>query len=419
MSGNNTANINSSFVQDEESQKFDSDDDGESGIASGTNPFTDESSEHVLNLSSDQEEDDKSDPEQKMNAFLFRLQSRMAVPDYALTDAVFCVDKPQCSISLGENLPTMDLKEHCAENALIKIRVTEVYSPFQFWFQLIQDENYLNSVNLNLNFYNGSLKDIESYFNHLPNYFIQPGYICVARDPLSRSWRRARIVSKPLTPDENIMIYYVDYGSGGEVPRTDLRFLSRLFAGIPSLALRGCLSHIHPLGPHWPVESIEEFKDIVLDREVYASVTECDHNDKVVFLRLSYNKDIKPSINRLMVEADLAGKSEHYSDRLREFNCGRRLRYLRERLPSFDMLENRAFPMGDEKFEEEFDHLIGSPSFYKDFEVPHLKNPFLFSLQKALEDWMVPYKKEEIVWRNLYKEANQKLEESFKKKCLV
>ncbi|EDW86517.2 uncharacterized protein Dwil_GK14609, partial [Drosophila willistoni] len=147
----------------------------------------------------------------------------------------------------------------------------------------------------------------------------------------------------------------------------------------------------------------------LLNKQLYGHIVEFDHEESIAFMRISQNENMSPSINKQMVEAKLAGESDHYTKKMREFHCGRRIRYMRERLPSFDMLENGCYPMWGEDFEQKFDDIINDPEFYVNYQPPKIKNPFLWRLEKALESWLVKYKEEEEVWRQLYKEANVKL----------
>jgi len=70
---------------------------------------------------------------------------------------------------------------------------------------------------------------------------------------------------------------------------------------------------------------------------VHAHVIELDAEEGILFMRLSQNKDFEFSINKKLVDAKLAGESQHYTQRLIDYNCGRRLRYLRERLPRWEL----------------------------------------------------------------------------------
>ncbi|XP_052849817.1 uncharacterized protein LOC128260675 isoform X2 [Drosophila gunungcola] len=346
------------------------------------------------------------------NDFMQRLQFRAAIPESCLTDAVFMVDKPRDAVALGKELPTLRLQDNCREQDQIMISVCKIYSPFQFWFHFVngfQDTNMLAELNRNIN-HHYNHERMESYSNPLSTYFLKAGYICAANH--RAGWRRARILTTPPKDADWVFIYYVDYASAAKVSPNDLRFLPDWFTDWPALAVRGTLSYVHPLGLHWPPDSTHQFRRLVLKRELHAQVTEMDADAGILFLRLSETKTFDQSINKKLVIANLAGKSDHYSRELIEYNCGRRLRYLRERLPSFEILESRVIPLRDEEFETEFDDIIYSPSFYKDFQLPELSNPFRSGLLEALAAWMPAYRKEQEHWSQIYRKANQKVREA-------
>ncbi|XP_068141091.1 tudor domain-containing protein 5 [Drosophila tropicalis] len=357
------------------------------------------------------DENNEDDSSRRMNAFMKRVESYAAIPSYALTDDVFSADRPRDAANLSTKILPIKLFDTGEAKEGIKIIITEIYTPFQFWFRF---ENFIDDVIYKLegdlhDFYNQSSIYLKNYDNQVPNCFIKPGYICACYYDVNMSWRRARILSEPVADNDIVSVFYIDYGAGGDVSRTKLRFLPKRFTDLGALALRGCLSHIHPLGPHWPESSLAKFRHHVLNKELYSHVVEMDQDEGIAFMRISYKRNMSPSINKQMVVAHLAGESEHYSKRMMEFHCGRRIRYMRERLPSFDMLESGCYPMWGEDFEQKFDDIICDPAFYVNYQPPKIKNPFLWRLEKALELWLVKYKEEEEVWRKLYKEANEKL----------
>ncbi|XP_016983349.1 uncharacterized protein LOC108047610 [Drosophila rhopaloa] len=375
----------------------------------GKNPFAKSSTDpQTLQV----EDSDAEEAEERMMGFMRRLHFRAAVPESCLTDAVFMVDRPRNAVSLGKKLPTLRLQDNCQEQDLIMISVCKVYSPFQFWFHFVNsshDTQLLAELNRNINtFYNHEMH--ESYRIPVTRYFQKAGYICAANH--HTGWRRARILVTPPKNADWISIFYVDYASAAQVSPSDLKFLPDWFTDVPPLAARGALSYVHPLGPHWSPDSTLQFRRLVLKRELHAQVTELDADEGILFLRLSQKKTFDQSINKKLVIANLAGKSDHYSRELIEYNCGRRLRYLRERLPSFEILESRLIPLKDEDFEAEFDEIIYSPSFYMDFQLPELHNPFRSGLLKALAAWMPAYRKEQEHWARIYKQANQKVREA-------
>ncbi|XP_043949033.2 uncharacterized protein LOC108032057 [Drosophila biarmipes] len=347
--------------------------------------------------------------EERMDDYLQRLRFRVAIPESCLTDDIFRVDRPRDAVVLGKDLPPLRLLDNCKEKDYIVISVCKVYSPFQFWFHFVNqthDTELLAAMTRDMNAFYNHQQDAK-YSIPVSRYYLKAGYICAANH--RTGWRRARILITPPKDADRVSIYYVDYASAAEVSPNDLKFLPEWFAETPALAFRGTLSHIHPLDIHWPPDSTQQFRRLVFRRHVHAHVVELDVEEGILFMQLSQNKEFDPSINRKLVDAKLAGESQNYSQRLIDFNCGRRLRYLRERLPSFPILEARLIPLKDEEFEIEFDDIIYSPSFYEDYKLPELANPFRSGLLEALAAWMPAYRRDQEHWCEIYKKADQKL----------
>ncbi|KAH8361256.1 hypothetical protein KR200_010538, partial [Drosophila serrata] len=139
---------------------------------------------------------------------------------------------------------------------------------------------------------------------------IKANNICAIR--LDGIWRRARILATPPSGANSVSIYYLDYGYSTDVLAADLRYLSDIFGVMPELAIRGTLAYIHPLGPHWSPDSMEQFQRLVIDQELFAHIIELDLVERIVFLRISMNEEFYPSINKMLVDANLAGRSHHY-----------------------------------------------------------------------------------------------------------
>ncbi|XP_026837725.1 uncharacterized protein LOC6551084 [Drosophila erecta] len=331
-----------------------------------------------------------------------------AFPDSCVTDAILTADRPKDAVRLGQALPPLNVQDCCEEGDFIGISVCKVYSPFQFWFHFVppvDGDDPLAELSNEMNtFYNHAVNP--AYRTQLPSYFHKADYICAAEH--GTGWRRARVLYTAPKEAAWLHIYHVDYATSAELSPSKLRFLPERFADMPIQAARGTLSHIQPLGIHWPPDSTSYFKSLVYHTKLHAHVIQLDAAEGILFMRLSQTEKFAPSINKLLVEGGLATISENYSEAVIKFNCGRRLRYLRERLPSFEMLESRTIPLNDEEFENYFDSIIYNPSFHNDFQLPKLKNPIL----KALTAWMPGYRHEQEHWRRIYKQADQKVLEA-------
>ncbi|XP_017134963.2 KH domain-containing protein akap-1 [Drosophila miranda] len=345
-----------------------------------------------------------------------------AVPKCCLTDSVFMIDRPRCAVMLKQELRRFSLLslDAAKRQAKFKISVTNVYSPFQFWFQ-IADENCpydLENLHLAMNdFYQERRRPAESsYQKPITRFFLRPGYICAAR-PKWGGWKRVRIVSAPQENTTDVSVFYVDYGRLEKCASEELRFLPKLFSNIPAMAVRGALSHIHPLNHTWPADVTEELRAAVLRRETFAHIIEADQQDEIYSIKIYQHNRSDESLNSKMILEKLAGESDHFDERIIKQHCGRRIRYLCERLPTFEMLETGVFPMDADKdldFVKYFNGIMSATSYFREFKIPTSHNPLRQDLEKALRDWMVGYKKEQMPLQKLQREAARRAKEKEK-----
>lgn len=150
-------------------------------------------------------------------------------------------------------------------------------------------------------------------------------------------WRRGRILDEPIKATEGqlVTVYLMDYGSCVNVPPDQLYFLHKFFIEQPALVQRGTLTDVYPLDLHWPPDATAGFKRLVDAYELHALIKEIDVlEQRTYFVNLSRSQDFSKSISSILVDADLAGLSHNYSEEVRDIHCGRRLRYVREELPT-------------------------------------------------------------------------------------
>ncbi|XP_026849893.1 uncharacterized protein LOC6596907 isoform X2 [Drosophila persimilis] len=334
-----------------------------------------------------------------------------AIPKCCLTDSVFMIDRPLCAVMWKQELRRFSLLslDAAKRQDKFKITVTNVYSPFQFWFQ-IAEENYARDLeNLHLQI---------RYQKPITRFFLRPGYICAARSNWG-GWKRVRIVSAPQENATDVSVFYVDYGRLEKCASEELRFLPKVFTNIPAMAVRGALSHIHPLNHTWPADVTEKLRAALLCRETFAHIIEADQQDEIYSIKIYEHNRSDESLNSKMILENLAGESDHFDERIIKQHCGRRIRYLCERLPTFEMLETGVFPMDADKdldFVKYFNGIMSATSYFREFKIPPSHNPLLQDLEKALRDWMVGYKKEQMPLQKLQREAALKAKEKEEKR---
>ncbi|XP_062140482.1 tudor domain-containing protein 1 [Drosophila sulfurigaster albostrigata] len=322
--------------------------------------------------------------ETELSAECRRIQSKyvLVLPK---SEEVFNEDRPQEANRLGAELAVKTLsQEHTVGNKL-RIKVTEVYSPFQFWFLEAKDADLVTEMSHKIfNFHS----DGHGLCWMLTPHFLKPGYICAAFH--QSAWKRARIVS--VISATEVSVYMLDYGQSVKLPANQLNFLHKNFMQHPAMAMRGTLTDVYPLDFHWSANATNYFKLLVRGHYLYADIKDTDIEDRTLFVNLCVTPDTQLSISDQLISGKLAGISRNYSAKTIESNNGRRVRYIRERLPSFDMLEQQLIIADCEKFEDMFDRIVYNSQFYKLFKAPKLTNPFRKDLEDALADWLEKHK---------------------------
>ncbi|BFF99938.1 uncharacterized protein DMAD_00058 [Drosophila madeirensis] len=348
-----------------------------------------------------------------------------AIPKCCLTDLVYMVERPSSAAMLDQKLPRFTM---CPmENAdyfkfKFKILVTNVYSPYHFWFQFAENHfaSDLENLHMALNdFYNKENVNNLSFNQYrmpTPQFFLRPGYICAAQSNWG-GWKRVRIVSAPQENASHVSVFYVDYGRLEQISRSDLRFLPQIYTTMPAMAVRGALTHLHPLAFKWPADVTATFRDLVASSESYGQIIEVDDLDCIYFIKMYKGKLSDESMHSSLIRMKLAGESDHFCKQNIQKHCGRRIRYICERLPSFEMLETGVVAIDGS--DEDFNGLMSFPSYFKRFEMPPSDKPLRQDLEKALLDWIVDYKNGEMPWRNLEKEAALKAKEKNDQKWLA
>ncbi|SPP89093.1 tudor domain-containing protein 5-like [Drosophila guanche] len=300
------------------------------------------------------------------------------------------MDEPKNEVMLDQKLRRLPMGNVAGREEKLKILITNVFSPLQFWFQFVESNNKYNLEGLHS-------KMSEFYAWHqapiIPGTLL-PGSICAAASKWV-GWRRVRILSESPDNATHVSVFYLDYGCEENIACKDLRFLPKMFTDVPAMAVRGALSRVHPLEYMWPGEASMMFRQKVMFGVAYAQVIEEDLQEAIYYMEVYRTK--KPgalSVNSLMIQNKLAvnGAELQFSN-----HCERRLCYVQERLPSFEMLETGAFPMdADREFQKHFRGIVCTASFVMEFKVPHTTNPFLQDLTQALLDWMIGFKKKQI-----------------------
>uniref|UniRef100_A0A1B0GC26 HTH OST-type domain-containing protein n=1 Tax=Glossina morsitans morsitans TaxID=37546 RepID=A0A1B0GC26_GLOMM len=260
-----------------------------------------------------------------------------AVPKSATDGFLFCLDFPNDLIPYGDSIPSTELSKDFYVGSRLKIYVTEIHSPFKFWFHIQQDENPLDIL----------MHKIEQWYKKLdrdemriPLDCLTTGQVCAAQ--YEGLWHRGKIVRIPVK--NKVMVSFVDYGTVTEVDIATIKYLTSYFCELPAQALRGSLSYIKPRNLHWSHEATNYFLSLVTETMVYAQISEIDDEQRALYLVIcNACGDNVVQINDALIEKRFALYDPEWEECNFRKNNGKRLRHPREDFPTFIMLESGEY----------------------------------------------------------------------------
>uniref|UniRef100_A0A1A9V9B8 HTH OST-type domain-containing protein n=1 Tax=Glossina austeni TaxID=7395 RepID=A0A1A9V9B8_GLOAU len=260
-----------------------------------------------------------------------------AVPKSATDGFLFSLDFPNDLIPYGDTIPSTELSKDFCVGSRLKIFVTEIHSPFKFWFHIQQDENPLDIL----------MHKIEQWYKKLdrdemriPLHCLTTGQVCAAQ--YEGLWHRGKIVRTPIK--NKVMVSFVDYGTVTEVDIAKIKYLTSYFCELPAQALRGSLSYIKPCNLHWSHEATNYFLSLVIETMVFAQISEIDDEQRALYLVIcNACDDNVVQINDALIKNRFALYDPEWEECNFRKNNGKRLRHPREDLPTFIMLESGEY----------------------------------------------------------------------------
>ncbi|XP_055917931.1 tudor domain-containing protein 5 [Eupeodes corollae] len=260
-----------------------------------------------------------------------------AIPEFAADYRVFHVDFPENTVPFGKKIPSVQLPKDFTKGAVIGVFISEIHSPFKFWFHPHKENHELDVL----------MSGIESFYERLgdadlliPKSCITPGQVCVAL--YNDMWHRAEILST--VTKNNVKVLFVDYGTVSKVEICHIKYLQNRFAETPAQAIRGSLSHIKPISQVWHKRAIQEFLSLVAEIFLYAQIVEIDENESTVYMVLcDTNSGQTIQINKLLVDRGFARLDSEWDENKIKQN-GYRKRHPRDIFPTFEMLETGEYP---------------------------------------------------------------------------
>ncbi|KAH8284699.1 hypothetical protein KR018_011999 [Drosophila ironensis] len=225
-----------------------------------------------------------------------------AIPSYAMDRRVLNVDYPPNVVRYEFQLPERDITAYIAVKERIEVLLVNVQNPHNFKFWLYNDDiEQYKLMNENMQFV---------YGNARPNKYAMPlslvttGHLCVVHSNKSDCWERAQVVRHRPGRAKFVEVELIDSGDMMNVCPSELKFLLKQFAVLPSQYYCGSLAFLTPReGLNWSAEAVDYFFKLVSFRRLYAKVEFI--RDGTVFMVLvdPDNSGHSKNINRLLIDS--------------------------------------------------------------------------------------------------------------------
>ncbi|KAM5237680.1 tudor domain-containing protein 5 [Ctenodactylus gundi] len=196
----------------------------------------------------------KKDPEQQiceepnlMKVEINKSLFNMALENYDIPpDAV--QEKKLC------RLPPLDT------STLVGVFVEYILSPSQFYIRMYSRDSseLLEDMMIEMRRCYSSQLVSDRYV--MPEFFVQPGHLCCVRISEDKWWYRV-IVHRVLGENE-VEVFYPDFGNIGTVQKSSLRFLKCCYTKLPAQAIPCSLAWVRPVEEHWTSRAILQFQKL-------------------------------------------------------------------------------------------------------------------------------------------------------------
>ncbi|CAI5776412.1 Tudor domain-containing protein 5 [Podarcis lilfordi] len=150
------------------------------------------------------------------------------------------------------SLPQLDT------SALVGLFVEYIVSPSQFYVRIYSAETSVKLENMMLEMRRCySSKHVADRYI-MPEASISPGQLCCIKNSEDKWWYRV-IIHRVLN-DQEVEVFYPDFGSTRTAQKSSLRFLKSCYAKLPAQAIPCSLAWVRPTEDNWTASDIHEFQ---------------------------------------------------------------------------------------------------------------------------------------------------------------
>ncbi|XP_026558997.1 tudor domain-containing protein 5 [Pseudonaja textilis] len=144
------------------------------------------------------------------------------------------------------------------KNAFVGLFVEDIVSPSQFHVRIYGGEtsDELENIMIEMRRCYSSKYVANRYV--IPETFIRPGQLCCVKNSKDKWWYR--VIIHRLLNDQEVEVFYPDFGNITIVQKSSLRLLKHCYAKLSAQVIPCCLAWVKPSKGDWSVSAIKEFR---------------------------------------------------------------------------------------------------------------------------------------------------------------
>ncbi|KAK3749426.1 hypothetical protein RRG08_003275 [Elysia crispata] len=184
--------------------------------------------------------------------------------------------------------------------AKVQATVAYVQSPDLFW---CQDQSFANELLI----LSEELSRLHMTQGIQPLTDVRPGSICAAKFSEDEAWYRGVVQT---VSNGEAQVYFVDYGNTESVPLSLICRLSASMRTMPALAAKCCLSGVSSKNGSWDQTIVDQFEEIVVDKEFEMVIIDRKGDTYIVSLvDIVENTDVSSQMRVLLGQSDGAPRA--------------------------------------------------------------------------------------------------------------
>ncbi|KAM5203032.1 tudor domain-containing protein 5 isoform 2-T3 [Hipposideros larvatus] len=204
--------------------------------------------------------ENRKEPEQKIrkkpNLVVKPLQLQVEIDKSQLSLAMASHDVPPDAVRDKQlcRLPPLDT------STLVGVFVEYVISPSQFYIRTYSRDSSELLEDMMIEMRRCYSNQLVSDRYTMVDHFIQPGHLCCVRISEDKWWYR--VIIHRVLGNQEVEVFYPDFGNIGTVQKSSLRFLKCCYTKLPAQAIPCSLAWVRPVEEYWTSRAILQFQKL-------------------------------------------------------------------------------------------------------------------------------------------------------------